>query len=202
MAWIIATKLEMTRIVKGDIFVPITLLKVTDLRVVWFRTLENDGYSAIIIWFLDKKVNGISLKEWKKTLAVNAFSSIKEFPISNEELSRYNVWDIVDVSFLEGISEVRIEWYSKWKGFAWAMKKHNFHGWPGWHGSKFHRALGSIWTRKPRRTRKWKKMHGHMWDVKVSLSSVPLELINKDLGVIWVRWGVPGWRNSLVNIIF
>jgi large subunit ribosomal protein L3 len=202
MAWIIATKLEMTRIVKGDNFVPVTLLKVENLRVVWFRTLENDWYSAIIIWILEKGNDEIALKEWKKTLAVNAFSTIKEFPLSAEEMTKYSVWDVVDLSIFENVTEVRIEWYSKWKGFAWAMKRHNFHGGPGSHGSKFHRALWSIGTRKPRRTHKWKKMHGHMWDAKVSLSKVSLELVNKDLGVIWVRWGVPGWRNSLVNIIF
>ena len=52
MAWIIATKLEMTRVVKGDKLVPITLLQVPELRVVWFKTLEKDGYDAIIIWVL------------------------------------------------------------------------------------------------------------------------------------------------------
>ena len=138
----------------------------------------------------------------KSTLSLNSFSAIKEFPLNSAEEWKYNVWDIIDLSCFDNVSEVKLEWYSKWKGFAWAMKKHNFHGWPGGHGSKFHRALWSIGTRKPRRTHKWKKMHWHMWDVKVSLSKVSLELVNKELWVIWVKWWVPGWRKSLVNVIF
>ena len=82
------------------------------------------------------------------------------------------------------------------------MKRHNFHGWPKTHGSKFHRALGSIGNRKPTRTHKWKKMHWHYWNSKVSLKKVPLELINKEMSVIWVRWGVPWGRNSEISIIF
>ncbi len=49
MAWIITTKLDMTRIVKNDRFIPVTLLQVPELRVLWFKTLEKDGYEAIII---------------------------------------------------------------------------------------------------------------------------------------------------------
>ncbi|USN57855.1 MAG: hypothetical protein H6767_05810 [Candidatus Peribacteria bacterium] len=82
------------------------------------------------------------------------------------------------------------------------MKKHNFSGGPGGHGSKFHRALGSIGNRKPRRTHKGKKMHGHHGDIKVNIKNVPVELVNKDVQVIGVRGGVPGGRNSFVRIVF
>jgi large subunit ribosomal protein L3 len=82
------------------------------------------------------------------------------------------------------------------------MKKHNFHGWPKTHGSKFHRALGSIGNRKPKRTHKGKKMHGHHWDVRVSLREVPLELLNKDLKVFGLKGPIPGARKSLVIVNF
>ena len=90
----------------------------------------------------------------------------------------------------------------KWKWFTWAMKKHNFSWGPATHGSKFHRALGSIGNRKPKRTHRGKKMHGHHWDIKVTLKKVPVELVNKEISVIWVRGAVPGGRNSYVNIVF
>ena len=203
MAWIIATKLEMTRVIKEDKFIPVTLLKIPELRVVWFKTIEKDWYSAIIIWVVDvKKWVEVKFWEWKTTLSVNDFSIIKEFPVLDGDIEKYKIWDIVGVDSLEGILKVTLEWVSKWKWFAWAMKRHNFSGWPGGHGSKFHRALGSIGNRKPRRTHKWKKMHGHMGDEKISLKKIPIELINKELSVIWVRWGVPWWRNSQINIIF
>ena len=71
-----------------------------------------------------------------------------------------------------------------------------------YHGSKFHRALGSIGNRKPTRTHKGKKMHGHHGDITVTIKKIPVELVNTDLSVVWVRWGVPGARNSFVKVIF
>ncbi len=201
MAWIIATKLEMTRVVKDEKFIPITLLQVPELRVVWFKTLEKDGYEAIIVWVLKEGAN-VELAEGKATLSKNAFSRIKEFPVSEEEKGKYNVWDVVELDVLEGDIKVSIEGISKGKWFTGAMKKHNFHGWPATHGSKFHRALGSIGNRKPTRTHKGKKMHGHHGNTKFTIKKVPVELVNKEIGVIGVRWGVPGGRNSFVNIIF
>lgn len=201
MAWIIATKLEMTRVVKDEKFIPITLLQVPELRVVWFKTLEKDWYEAIIVWVLKEWAN-VELAEGKATLSKNAFSRIREFPTSEEEKGKYNVWDVVALDVLEWDVKVSVEWFSKWKWFTGAMKKHNFHGWPATHGSKFHRALGSIGNRKPTRTHKGKKMHGHHGDTKFTIKNIPVELVNKEIGVIWVRWGVPGWRNSFVNIIF
>ena len=201
MAWIIATKLDMTRVVKDDKFIPVTLLQVPTLKVVWFKTLEKDGYDAIIVGVLNKEAN-VELAEGKVTLNKSVFSKIKEFPVSDEEKGKYNVGDNVSLDVLEGDVKVSIEWFSKWKWFTGAMKKHNFHGWPATHGSKFHRALGSIGNRKPTRTHKGKKMHGHHGNTQFTIKKVPVELVNKEIGVIAVRGGVPGWRNSFVNIIF
>jgi large subunit ribosomal protein L3 len=202
MAWIIATKLEMTRVIKEDKFIPITLLKVPDLKVVWFKTLENDWYEAIIIWVLKDTKEDIQLSDWKVTLNKSKFSKIVEFPIWEWEKEKYKVGYTISLDLLEENIKVSIEWFSKWKWFTWAMKKHNFHGWPSWHGSKFHRALGSIGNRKPKRTHKGKKMHGHHGNTKFTIKKVPVELINKEISVIWVRWWVPWWRNAYVNIIF
>jgi len=202
MAWIIATKLEMTRVIKGDRFVPVTLLKVPTLKVVWFKTLEKDGYKAIIVWVLNNKVEDSTLAEWKTTLNKSDFSKIVEFPVSDADIEKYSAWDTLSLDVLEGDIKVSIEWFSKWKWFTGAMKKHNFHGGPGGHGSKFHRALGSIGNRKPTKVHKGKKMHGHHGNTKFTVKKVPVELVNKEISVIGVRWAVPGWRNSFVNIIF
>lgn len=202
MAWIIATKLEMTRVIKGDKFIPVTLLQVPTLKVVWFKTLEKDGYKAVIIWVLKEKVEDSQLAEGKSTLNKSNFSKIVEFPISDEEEGKYNVGDTISLDVLEWDIKVSVEGISKGKWFTGAMKKHNFHGGPAGHGSKFHRALGSIGNRKPTRTHKGKKMHGHHGNTKFTIKKVPVELVNKEISVIGVRWGVPGWRNSFVNIIF
>ena len=199
MAWIIANKLEMTRIIKDNKFIPITLLSIPELRVVWKKTLEIDWYEALIIWVLKQKSDPKITKD-KKTLNKKDFSSIKEFPL--KKWNEFNTWDTINLDILENVKTVTIKWVSKWKWFSWAMKRHNFHGWPKTHGSKFHRALGSIGNRKPTRTHKGKKMHGHYWNVWINLKKVPLELINKEISVIWVRWWIPWWRNSELNLIF
>ena len=201
MAWILAKKLEMTRVVKGDKFIPITLLEIPKMKVVWFKTTEKDWYEALIVGILNKKAEW-NLKEWKSTLSKNEFSVIKEFPLNSWDKEKYKVGDEVTVDSLEWIEAVTLIGKSKGKWFTWAMKRHNFHWGPAGHGSKFHRALGSIGNRKPTRTHKGKKMHGHHGNITVNLKKVPVELVNKEINIIGVRWAVPGARKSLVQIIF
>lgn len=201
MAWLLATKLEMTRIVKWNDFVPITLLKISTLKVVAIKTMEANWYNAMVVWVLKDGKEGILL-EGKKSLNFSDFSKIKEFSLNDNEVSKFNVWDIITLDILDWVEKVEITWYSKWKWFAWAMKRHNFHGWMATHGSKFHRALWSIGNRKPRRTHKGKKMHWHMWDIKITLKKIPVEILNKDLSVLWLKGPVPGARNSLISIKF
>ena len=201
MPWIIAKKVEMTRIVKGDKFIPITLLEVPVLKVVWIKTVLKDWYNSVLVWILKEKKDW-KLKKDKKFLSFNDFKVIKEFNLEEKDLEKFKVWDDITLDILEWVEEINLTWKSKWKWFTWAMKKHNFHGWPAGHGSKFHRALGSIGNRKPTRTHKWKKMHGHHWDIKVTIKKIPLELVNKEASIIGVRWWVPWARNSLVSIFF
>jgi large subunit ribosomal protein L3 len=198
MAWIIATKLEMTRVIKGDKFIPVTLLKIPTLKVVGFKTLERDGYDAMIVWVVKTETE---LAEGKVTLNKSAFSKIEEFPLVDGDTEKYKTGDVIPASVLEGIT-IEIQGTSKGKGFTGAMKKHNFHGWPGSHGSKFHRALGSIGNRKPTRTHKGKKMHGHHGDIAVTIKKIPVELVNTDMSVVGIRGWVPGARNSFVRVIF
>ncbi|MDA7494870.1 50S ribosomal protein L3 [Candidatus Gracilibacteria bacterium] len=198
MAGIIATKLEMTRVIKDDKFIPVTLLKIPTLKVVGFKTLERDGYDAMIVGVVKTETE---LAEGKVTLNKSAFSKIEEFPLKDGDTEKYKTGDVIPASILEGVT-VELQGTSKGKGFTGAMKKHNFHGGPASHGSKFHRALGSIGNRKPTRTHKGKKMHGHHGDIAVTLKKIPVELVNTDMSVVGVRGGVPGARNSFVKVIF
>lgn len=201
MAWLLATKLEMTRIVKGNDFIPVTLLKVPVLKVVWVKTLETDWYNSLVLWVLDNWKEGL-LKEWNKTLSFNDFSTIKEILLKDNEVSKFNVWDNVSLDMLEWIELVEITGISKWKWFAWVVKRYHFAWGCATHWSKFHRAIWSIGTRKPRRTKKGKRMHWHMWSEQITIKKVQVEIINKDLSVIWVRGPVPGARNSLLVLKF
>ena len=198
MAGLLARKIEMTRVIKDDKFVPVTLLEIPMMQVIGYKTAEKDGYSAIIVGIVGKQETKVV--KGKKALAVKSFSTVKEFPIEQTEESAKEIGSEIGFADLDGVELVGLTSVSKGRGFAGAMKRHNFHGWPGGHGSKFHRALGSIGNRKPTRTHKGKKMHGHYGVDRVTLRDVPLELVNKAAGIIGVRGPVPGARNSLVEI--
>ena len=205
MVGLLARKLEMTRIIKDDKFIPITLLSLLDMKVVGYKTQEKDGYSAMIIGVIKDKISDSEISsniDWKTTLSKNKFSVLREFPIDVSMEGWKEIGSSLGLDEIGELSEIKISGTSKWKWFAGAMKRHNFSGWPKTHGSKFHRALGSIWNRKPTRTHKGKKMHWHMGCEKVTLNWVKVELVNKDIGIVWVRWAVPGARNSLVEIYF
>ncbi len=184
MAGIIGTKIEMTRVIHNGVFTPVTLIKVPKLDVAQIKTIETDGYTAIVVRMTDGKK--ITLREVTHD---GVFSGLAK-------------GDEISLDLLETITEVNITGITKGKGFQGAMKRWNFSGGPASHGSKFHRALGSIGKRKPRRTKPGQKMHGHMGLDTQTLKSVPLVLVNKELRVVAVKGPVPGARNSLITLNF
>lgn len=198
MAGLLARKIEMTRVIKGDKFVPVTLLEIPKMQVVGYKTAQKDGYSAIIVGIVGKEE--AKLAKGKAGLNPRMFSVVKEFEISQDSEGQKEIGSEIGFADLEGVEMISLTSVSKGRGFAGAMKRHNFSGGPGGHGSKFHRALGSIGNRKPTRTHKGKKMHGHYGVDRKTLRDVPLEIVNSAAGIIWVRGPVPGARNSLVEI--
>ena len=184
MAGIIAKKIEMTRVIHNGVFTPVTLVSVPKLSIAQIKTIENDGYDAVVVRMIDGKKE--TLREFENT---GAFKGMTQ-------------GDEISLDILDGVELVTVVGTSKGKGFQGAMKRWNFAGGPASHGSKFHRALGSIGNRKPRRTKPGKKMHGHMGLDRITLKKVPLVLVNKELNVVAIKGPVPGTRNSLVTIAF
>jgi large subunit ribosomal protein L3 len=184
MSGLIAQKLSMTQIARGDNMVAVTLLRVPSITISQIKNADKDGYSALV---LDaKNAKGKTMKK-------------HEVPCGETPAE---VGDIVDVSALEGVVSVKLMAVSKGKGFTGAMKRWNFKGGPGGHGSKFHRALGSIGCRKPRRTKPGQKMHGRHGNAMKTLASVPVELIDREHNIIAVRGAVPGAFNGFVYLVF
>ncbi len=184
MAGIIGKKLEMTRVLHNGAFTPVTLIKVPTLTVAQVKTLETDGYTAIVI----------SMKDGKQ-------ETLREVSITGN-FTDLEKGSEITLDMLEGVVSVNVVSISKGKGFQGAMKRWNFSGGPGGHGHKYTRSLGSIGTRKPRRTKLGKKMHGHMGLDTITLKDVPLILVNKELRVIAVKGPVAGARNSLITLTF
>jgi large subunit ribosomal protein L3 len=185
MSGLVAQKISMTQIARGDALVAVTLLRVPQLSVAQIKTADKDGYSALVLDAKNAKGKTVKRKEvpYDATVAMN-------------------VGDALDAGSLEGVATVKLTSISKGKGFTGAMKRWNFKGGPGGHGSKFHRALGSIGCRKPRRTKPGKKMHGRHGFKTTTLASVPVELIDREHNIIAVRGPVPGAFNTFVYLVF
>lgn len=184
MAGIIAKKLEMTRVIHNGSFTPVTLVAVPKTEIAQIKTIETDGYNAVVVRMIDGK---------KETL--------REFSCDGAFVGM-SKGDEVSLDILDGVETLTVCGVSKGKGFQGAMKRWNFSGGPASHGSKFHRALGSIGTRKPRRTKPGKKMHGHMGLDTITLKKIPLVLVNKDHRVVALKGPIPGARNSLITLTF
>lgn len=184
MAGIIGKKIEMTRVIHEGAFVPVTLIHVPTLDIAQVKTVETDGYEAVVVRMTDG--SKVTLREFTR----------------DGVLSGVAKGDALTLEMLSDVTEVIVTGVSKGKGFQGAMKRWNFSGGPASHGSKFHRALGSIGKRKPRRTKPGKKMHGHMGLDTITLKKVPVVLINTEHNVIAVKGPVPGARNSLVTLSF
>lgn len=192
----ILKKQEMTRFWVDGKFMAVTLLKIVPQEIIWFRTVDKDGYSAVILWADKKELNkdkGIKVK----------YGMVCEFEIDESFVASNEIWKVLDAVALDQIQQFAITWTSKWKGFQWVVRRFHFAGWPETHGSKFHRRPGSIWNRKPRRVNKWKKLPWHMWLETVTLKNVKIidKLnVNSDQ-IVAVKWSIPGAYNSYVKAV-
>ncbi len=198
---IISTKIGQTSFVSvdGKRF-SATVLDYNSCTVVGNRTQEKDGYIANIIGFLKpKKLNNPQLKEFNKK-NIEPKKIIKEHRVSNEE----NLLDIgsdVSPTFEVG-DKVCVQAKSTGKGFAGAMKRHNFKGMRASHGvSISHRAHGSTGqNQNPGKVFKGKKMAGHLGDEVTTTKNLEVLLVDIDKKLIFLKGSVPGKNKTVVKV--
>lgn len=200
---LIARKEGMTRIFDEDgRHVPVTVLRVEDCQVVAVRNEEKDGYVAVQLGAGKAKVNRTS-KANRGHFAkakVEPKKKLAEFRVSNE-----NVLDIgAQLSakhFVPG-QYVDIVGTSKGKGFAGAMKRHNFGGLRASHGvSISHRSHGSTGQcQDPGKVFKGKKMAGHMGDARTTVQNLEVVAIDEEDNLVLVRGAVPGPKSGWVLV--
>ncbi|NOZ65576.1 MAG: 50S ribosomal protein L3 [Alphaproteobacteria bacterium] len=202
-AGLIAKKVGMSRVfAEGGKHIPVTLLHVDNCQVVSHKTTKNDGYNAVQL--------GAGTAKVKRTTQPmrGHFAKAKVEP-----KSRLAEFRVSDDAFLEVGAELTVEHFvagqivdvtgtSKGKGFAGAMKRHNFSGLRATHGvSISHRSHGSTGQcQDPGRVFKGKKMAGHMGSERKTILN--LEVVGTDLdeGLILVKGAIPGAKNGWVLI--
>ncbi len=200
---LIAQKVGMTRIFNEDgTHVPVTVLKVDTCQVVSTRSEDKDGYIAVQLGAGQAKANNVGkpMRGHFAKAKVEPKRKVVEFRVSPENVLDVGA-ELSAAHFIPG-QYVDVTGTTIGKGFAGAMKRHNFRGLEATHGvSISHRSHGSTGQRQdPGKVFKGKKMAGHMGDVQVTVQSLPIVSTDAERGLILVRGSVPGGEGGWVLV--
>ena len=199
---ILTTKVGMTQIFNEDgVLVPVTVLQAGPCVVTQVKTVENDGYSAVQVGFVDKKDKGVNKAEQGhfKKAGVSSKRYVREFKFENAE--EYTLGAEIKADIFAAGDKVDASAISKGKGFQGAIKRFGQHRGPMAHGSKFHRHQGSNGAcSSPSRVFKGKGMPGHMGCVKVTVQNLEVVRVDAEKNLLLVKGAVPGPKKALVTI--
>ena len=200
---LIAKKMGMTRIFTdaGD-HVPVTVLKVDGCKVVAKFTKEINGYSSLQLGFGSAKVKNLSkaLRGHFAKPKIEPKMKLIEFRVSEDAL--LDVGSELSVNHFIAGQKVDVTSTSVGKGFAGAMKRHNFGGLRATHGvSISHRSHGSTGQRQdPGKVFKGKKMAGHMGDKIRTIQNIEVIKTDKENNLLYLKGSIPGSKNTEVLI--
>ena len=215
---ILATKVGMTQIFKEDgSLVPVTVLQAGPCVVTQIKTVENDGYEAVQVGFVDKKERitnkdkngktevvhrhgvGKAMKGHFDKAGVPTKRYVREFKFEN--VSDYALGNEIKADIFEAGDKIDASAVSKGKGFQGAIKRHGQHRGPMAHGSKFHRHQGSNGAcSSPSRVFKGKGMPGHMGCVKVTVQNLEVVRVDAEKNLLLVKGSVPGPKKALITV--
>jgi len=200
---LIAQKLGMTRVfTDAGEHVPVTVLKVDQCQVVGHRTVEAQGYVALQLGAGSRKPKNVTRAERGHFAKVEVEPKRKlvEFRVSEDALIPVGA-ELTADHFVAG-QRVDVTGTSIGKGFAGAMKRHNFGGLRATHGvSISHRSHGSTGGRQdPGKVFKNKKMAGHMGDVRVTTQNLRVVSTDVERGLILVEGAVPGAKGGWILV--
>jgi large subunit ribosomal protein L3 len=218
---ILGRKVGMTQLYdESGAVVPVTVIEAGPCDVLQIRTVERDGYEAVQLGFLDKprrlatrSARGQVARLDSKRSKRRASAGVELLPKADCEPKRF-VREIrgpvgelaigaqVKVDALAKVAAIDITGISKGRGFAGAIKRHNFSGQRATHGvKKCHRALGGTGASAfPSRVMKGKRMPGHMGDEKTTVRNQKLVKVDAENNLLLVRGAVPGPNGGYVII--
>ncbi|ADL06287.1 50S ribosomal protein L3 [Lacrimispora saccharolytica] len=199
---ILATKVGMTQIFnENGVLTPVTVLQAGPCVVTQVKTVENDGYSAVQVGYVDKREKLVSkpIKGHFDKAGVSYKRYVREFKLENAD--QYSVKDEIKAEIFAAGDKIDATAISKGKGFQGAIKRHGQSRGPMAHGSKFHRHAGSNGAcSDPSKVFKGKKMPGQMGNKKVTIQNLEIVRVDAENNLILVKGAVPGPKKSLVTI--
>lgn len=199
---IIGRKLGMTQIFdENGKVIPVTVIEAGPCAITQKKVQEKEGYNAIQVGFeniREKLVNKPRKGHFAKA-GVALKRIVREFRLEN--VDEYEVGNEIKADIFEAGEKVDVSGVSKGKGFQGVIKRWNFSRGPMSHGSKFHRAPGSMGAASdPSRTFKNMKMPGHMGNRNTTVLNLEVVKVMADKNVILIKGGVPGPNKGYVVI--
>lgn len=199
---VLGKKLGMTQVFAEDgERIPVTVIQAGPNYVVGKRTVDRDGYSALIVGFGEKPARLANKPELGqfKSVGIDPLRVLREFRLPPEEVEKYEVGQALKISdvFEVGIP-LDIEGTSKGRGYQGVIKRHGMSGTKASHGvHEYFRHGGSIGCRlTPGRVHKGKRMSGHMGSERTTVQNLQLVDILEDENAVLVRGAVPGARDG------
>ena len=203
-------KIGMTQIfdIEKNVATPVTLIKVGPSIVTHIKTEEQDGYNAIQLGFGFVLNNGESTytktnkpeKGHLQRSNLNSCSYLCEYKVP--DLEQYSIGQIIDVGIFETGQFVDVIGKTIGKGFCGTVKRYNFGRGPMGHGSKNHRAPGSIGAGStPGRVYPGKRMAGRKGGSQATIKNLQIIKIHSEESVVAVHGAIPGKSGNLVNLV-
>ena len=199
---ILATKVGMTQIFdENGVLIPVTVLQAGPCVVTQVKTVDNDGYKAVQVGFVDKRdklVNKPQKGHFDKA-GVSYKSYVRELRLENAE--EYSVKDEIKADIFAQGDKIDATAISKGKGFQGAIKRYGQSRGPMAHGSKFHRHQGSNGSATtPGRVFKGKGMPGQMGNKQITIQNLEVVKVDTENNLLLIKGAVPGPKKSLVTI--
>ena len=201
MKGILGRKIGMTQIFTeaGEV-VPVTVVEAGPVVVTQVKTIENDGYKAVQVGFVDAKEKSLNKPQKGHLAAANVLKKhLKEFRV--EAVDAYTVGQEIKADVFAAGEMIDVTGISKGKGFQGPIKRHGQSRGPESHGSRYHRRPGSMGACSyPGRVFKNKKLAGHMGSVKVTVQNLEVVRVDADKNFILVKGAIPGAKGSVVTL--
>lgn len=201
---LIGRKLGMTQFfTKDQKIIPITLIELLPSQILKKKTIETDGYNALVLGYQDRSKKNLnkSMLGFFLKLNVTEKKYIYELRVDKEsDLEKHIVHDYIGISVFKNVTMIDIQGKTKGKGFQGVIKMHNFSRGPMSHGSDHHRRPGSIGALGPERVLKGKKLPGKMGNVYRTIQNLKIVELNEEKNLIYVKGSIPGPKNSIIKI--
>lgn len=200
---ILGNKIGITQIFDafGNI-IPVTIIKVGPCIITQIKTSLTDGYNSIQLGYdvnFKESLNKPQIGHLKK-FNIPALKHLKEYSIEDPEL--YTVGQLINCTLFKCGDFIDVFGKTSGKGFSGLQKRHNFARGPMTHGSKNHRAPGSIGMgTTPGRVFPGKKMSGQLGNKNICIKKLQIIQINFEENLLIIKGSIPGKPGNLVNIV-